>query len=313
MAKNPKGTRNWLTVIAVLVILAIPPTASAGDRNCTKEERDEADAWLFLNKRDQKLSLEKHLPFGIPETGSNASALRTLVNWDLIIQYDVELRVPRWVAYRLDAKGLGKEPDRVNCFRQDKRVDTPVASLPSDYEEPLFDQGHLAPSEDMSHTLKKNVNSFVMSNMAPQFGTFNRGIWGRLEDQVRRWVKARKTLYVITGGIFDRDEDGEPDAPDDAKRMKSKSGKMRVAIPTHFFKILVHECKSGELETIALVLPHDKKKHNGPAAKEYLAGQVTSIADIERLTATRFFPDVGTEINRSKTAQYWTKEAACGG
>lgn len=271
-----------------------------------------ADKWLFLNARDREAALAKNLPFGMPATKGVSYEERTLVSWEFVIQYDKTLRVPRWVAYQLGARGIGKLLDRVNCFRQDPRVDAPNASLPSDYDEPLFDQGHLAPSEDMSQNLNRNVNSFIMSNMTPQHGNFNRVIWNRLEGQVRVWVKSRKVLDVITGTIFDDNDDGKPDAPSDAIRMKSKSGKKRVAIPSHFFKILMHPCNGGSTETIAFVLPHNTNSYTGDAGKKYLEKHVTSISKIEALTGVRFFPDQ-TEIDRFKVQEYWSAKSSCNG
>lgn len=198
----------------------------------------------------------------------------------------------------------------MNCFRQDPRIDAPDASLKNDYEEPIFDQGHLAPSEDMSHNLNRNVNSFIMSNMAPQHARFNEIIWKRLEGEVRTWAKPRKIIYVITGSIFDDDNDGRPDDPSNAKRMKSKSGKKRVAIPSHFFKILVHPCADGSTESIAFVLPHNNDRHVGEAGKQYLVDRVTTIAAIEELTGIRFHPE-NTDIDRSELRTYWSKQSTC--
>lgn len=295
------------------VICALwPGSVYADDRKCTKEEEEIADKWLFLNTNDRREAIERHLPFGVPVTVGVSSNELMLVSWEFVIQYDLALRVPRWVAYRLDGRGLGALPDRVNCFRQDPRIDAPDASLKSDYDEPIFDQGHLAPSEDMSHSLNRNVNSFIMSNMAPQHSNFNQIIWKRLESEVRTWAKSRKTIYVITGSIFDDDEDGSPDDLFDAKRMKSKLGKKRVAIPSHFFKILVHPCSDGSTESITFVLPHNKIRYTGEAGKQYLTEQVTSIETVEALSGVQFF-DASTTVNRSEPQAYWSKQSACDG
>lgn len=308
--------RMWMLYAVRMVLVTsmswalVSGVTYAEDRNCTDEERETANAWLFLNKRDQKEAIERHLPFGVPETTGVSSNEQTLVSWESVIQYDLDLRVPRWIAYRLDARGLGTLPGRVECFRQDPRVDAPDASLPTDYEEPTFDQGHLAPSEDLSQTVTRNVNSFIMSNMAPQHARFNQIIWKRLEGEVRTWAKSRKTIYVITGSIFDNDDDGRPDDPAESKRMKSKTGKKRVAIPSHFFKILLHPCTDGSTESIAFVLPHNNDRHVGNAGKQYLVDRVTSIAAIEEQTGVRFLPE-GMNVDRSELQAYWTKQSSC--
>lgn len=304
------GRGPLVALLFHMVLTFVLGNVYAGDRYCIHEEEAEADSWLFLNARDRKAALKRHLPFGMPVSAIDSTNERTLVSWEFVIQYDEALRIPRWVAYRLDGRGLGAEPDRVNCFRQDPRIDAPDASLPSDYDEPIFDQGHLAPSEDMSHTLNRNVNSFIMSNMAPQHARFNQIIWKRLEGEVRTWAKARKALYVITGSMFDDDDNGTPDDPSDAKRMKSKSGKKRVAVPSHFFKILLHPCADGSTESIAFVLPHNNDRHVGEDGKQYLVDRVTSIAAIEEQSGVQFIPD-GIDIDRLEPQTYWTKQSTC--
>jgi DNA/RNA endonuclease G (NUC1) len=90
------------------------------------------------------------------------------------------------VAYRLDGNGLNRVAGRVECFRQDERLPLAARSRPKDYDEPSFDQGHVAPGEDMSRNIRHNVNSFIISNMAPQYGKFNRVIWRRFEGMGQR-------------------------------------------------------------------------------------------------------------------------------
>ncbi len=154
-----------LGLIFSLAGLSGYPT-DAQSRDCTPEEKAAADKQLRLNKRVQQLSIEKHLPWGIPTATIPVDNEDLLVHRDYVINYDRDLLVPIWTSHRLDAKGLGNIK-RVDCFRGDPRIKPPYASLPSDYAEPIFDQGHLSPSGDMSRALNPVINSFVMSNMAP--------------------------------------------------------------------------------------------------------------------------------------------------
>jgi endonuclease G len=250
---------------------------------CTAEQKAEADKRLWLNKRDKQLALERHLPGGAPQTGSNESLF---IHRDYVINYSSTLLVPIWTAHRLDARGLGKI-DRIDCFRQDPRINSPLASLPSDYSEPIFDQGHLSPNGDMSRGLYPVLNSFPMSNMTPQYCQFNRGVWQILESMVRLWAKERKTVHVITGSVFDRDGDGQRDADADAKRMKSNNGKTRVAVPSHMYKIIVDR-RGSTAESLAILLPHDQTDVDGTQAQQFLEEHVRPIADIEAVTGIRF-------------------------
>ena len=48
--------------------------------------------------------------------------------------------------------------------------------------------------------------SFYMSNMSPQVPGFNRGIWKNLEEEVRNWVEAFDSVYIITGPILEKEQ-----------------------------------------------------------------------------------------------------------
>jgi DNA/RNA endonuclease G (NUC1) len=303
---NKLLARLTLSASALLASCLLPPPDALANRLCTKAERTHADKWLFLSARDKKLALHKHLPWGSPSPAADLRDQRILIHGDYIIGYHDALRVPLWTAYRLDAAGLNRVSGRIDCFRRDQRLPAQAASIPRDYDEPLFDQGHLAPSEDMSHNIRQNVNSFIMSNMAPQYGNFNRVIWRRLEGQGQQWAKMFRTVHVISGSIFDGDADRNPDDPLAAERVKSrdKNRRMRIAIPTHFFKIVVRNCGDGRFESLAFVLPHESKSRTGTAGLKFLQEHIYSIADIEAVTGLTFFPDIPAESITERTTMW---------
>lgn len=299
---SERSVRLTFLLGLIISIAGLPGYSTAAQaRNCTAEEKAAADKQLRLNPGDVQLSIGKHLPWGIPTATIPVDNEDLLVQRDYVIDYDRDLLVPVWTAHRLDAEGLGTI-DRVNCFRLDPRIDAPHASLPSDYSEPIFDMGHLTPNGDMSHALTPVINSFIMSNMAPQFCQFNRGVWQILESLGRLWVKDRGTLYVITGSIFDRDHDGKRDPDSAAKRMKSNNGKSRVAVPSAFYKILIHQKDDGTVETIAFLLPHDQTDLDSDAAFQYLEKHIRSIEEIEAVSGVRFFPKVAQERPEAEAA-----------
>lgn len=294
----------FATLIACLVLAAWPAVA----RTCTADEKAEADKKLWLNKRDTTAAINRHLPWGLPESAISNDSIQVLAQRDYVIGYDLELRVPLWTAHRLNAKGLGKN-ERVDCFRRDPRIDAPAASLPSDYKEPIFDQGHLTPNGDMSTGLVPVINSFVMSNMAPQFCQFNRGVWQILEALIRVWVKEKGPLYVVTGSVFDHDGDGRPDANTDVPRMKSMNGKKRVAVPSHFYKIVIHQQEDGTVDALAFLVPHDLTDVAGDDAIQHLERNIKSIEDIEAVAGVKLFPAVEGKYP-PKAAALWAFDSA---
>src|SRR5690349_21216006 len=83
-----------------------------------------------------------------------------------------------------------------------------------------------------------------MSNMSPQECRFNRGIWLSLESLSRVWAIEYGTIYITSGAIFDRDDDKVRDNDAESRRMTSNAGKKRVAVPSHYYKIILR--KDGE-------------------------------------------------------------------
>jgi endonuclease G len=232
-----------LAVALLVGGMAEPRAAIATD--CTTAQKEAADEELRLSTRDKTASTAQQLPWGALAEPAGADNEGLLVQRDYVIDYDADLRVPVWVAYRLDSQRLRHSP-RIDCFRKDPRLSAAAASTTKDYSEPIFDQGHLANNADMTSSANSVINSFILSNMTPQYCQFNEGVWQMLENIVRLWAKVDHTVYVTTGSIFDRDDDGKRDADSAAKRMKSDNGDQRVAIPTAFFALLTTEGGIGQ-------------------------------------------------------------------
>ncbi len=302
-----------LLVAAVLIALANAIGAGgafAKSRNCTADERRAADRQLWLNAHDKALSLKTHLPEGVPKPAGSMPNEALLIQRDYVIDYDEVLRIPIWTAERLVARDLGREKDRINCFRADPRLKKPVASAPVDYKEPVYDQGHMTPNGDMTVSANAVVNSFIMSNMTPQYCQFNRGVWQILEVLVRSWAGERKTLYVITGSVLDRDHNGQRDPDDQAKHMKSNNGKQRVAIPSDIYKIIASKRPDGSFDVLTILLPNDQTDLDGAAAVQYLAQHIRPIADVEALTGLKFFPDLDKPLHEAAAPDIWDTSKA---
>lgn len=287
-----------------IVAASIISPANAANRNCTAKERAAADKELWLNTKDKGLAVRRHLPWGTPKPDKSDPSEVLLVQRDYVNSYDEDLRIPLWSAERIVAARF-KQLDRINCFRRDPRLKAPVASSPADYKEPIFDQGHMTPNGDMSISATAIINSFIMSNMTPQYCQLNRGVWQILEVLVRHWAQEYKTVYVITGSIMDRDGDGKRDTDNEAKRMKSNNGKQRVAIPTSLYKIIAHKRADGSLEVLTVVLPNDQTDLDGKEAVQYISSHIRSVSDVSKVTGLTFFPNLDKPLHEAATSALW--------
>lgn len=111
-------------------------------------------------------------------------------------------RTSIWVAEVLD-KEIIKRADRVernDIFEEDKNLKKENRSTLKDYRGSGYHRGHLAAAANMPSNAANN-ESFLLSNMVPQNGKMNSGIWRELESNVRNEARKRK-VYVVTGPIF---------------------------------------------------------------------------------------------------------------
>lgn len=180
-----------------------------------------------------------------PETRYGCPAAdQILVNRHYSVGYSYYFRQAKWALEIVDPdKKDMDEVERLNNFRPDFRVPKIFRADLSDYRSSGYDRGHLVASANQNDENLQNSETFLLSNMSPQTPGFNRQKWRELESAVRE-LDARDDVletYVITGPIFDFETPifmiGEND-----------NNGLRVPVPSHFFKCVLTEKKSGELQ-----------------------------------------------------------------
>jgi endonuclease G len=156
-----------------------------------------AQAW------DQRAPLpvqacQVHSPYGFANTQRQASAI---CREGYLVAYDAPVKIPVYVAYTLKPENaLGCFP-RTNAFVADASVQG--GATPSDYVGTGYDKGHAAPDGDLSYTQQVEYESFLMTNMYPQHGSLNRGIWKLLETSVRGWaVQTNQSYTIFVGAMY---------------------------------------------------------------------------------------------------------------
>jgi len=219
--------------------------------------------------------------------------LPSLANDEVIIEhtgfrlvYNEKHEQAKWVAYEFTKAETLKKVDRTDDFRDDPKILTGSATS-TDYKGSGFDRGHLAPAGDLSWSADAMSCSFFYSNMSPQKPSFNRGVWKKLEEQVRDWAKTYDTIYVVTGPVL---EDSLPTI-----------GENKVSIPKYYYKVIL-EYKSNVTKAIGFILPN--KKSSFPLNKF-----IVSIDSVEQMTGIDFFhqlPDsIENKIEKSVCNACW--------
>lgn len=140
-----------------------------------------------------------HSPYGFAQTARSA---QPICREAYLVAYDAPVKIPAYVAYTLlPQNALGCFP-RTNAFVADASLNG-TGARPDDYAGTGYDKGHAAPDGDLSWSQIVEYESFLMTNMYPQHGSLNRGIWKLLETSVRGWaVQQNRPFTIYVGALY---------------------------------------------------------------------------------------------------------------
>lgn len=213
---------------------------------------------------------------------------------DYVLSYDRRNRVAHWVFEHLTSETIkpNDNVDRSKCdFKADESIHPFFRSENTDYKRSGYDRGHMAAAGN--HRLHQTHcdETFFLSNMAPQVGKgFNRDSWNRLESYVRKLTKVYPNVYCCTGPLYlpKREADG---------KMYVKYeviGANTVAVPTHFYKVVVGETSDGKLEMEAYIMPNQVISDDTPLTVFQVPPET-----VERSSGLLFFD----KINRKQLSK----------
>jgi endonuclease G, mitochondrial len=287
---RPTLVTKWLPA-TLLIFLFTPAPIDAKD--CKAAQRNSCNVLLLLDDADKAQAENTHLPYGIPTSPTGATNERLLHQTDYIINYDADLLVPTWVAYRLRDTDI-QERERLDCFRPDPRLLANDSAELDDYKEDnqIYDRGHMAPRAAFNRSECAMINTFILTNMTPQHDRFNRCTWRWLEENEREWAKLKGEIYVIIGAIFDSDADGKRDADNDVPRIETLH---RVALPSHFYRIILHTRPNTFVESMTFILPHKDETQPFNQRNQVLKAHLDKIETVEALTGITFLESLAVE------------------
>ena len=179
---------------------------ASSKNKCCKKNADIANRILLYDNQAGNLDsiIGKHAPFGLAKPKSKNVII--LYNRNYILGYDTVHKIASWLQYKLtEKKDIDNSIKRTDCFRYDPRVPKHLQVGYQDYKNSLnLQRGHLKPSNDSKQNLTENLNSFVMTNMAPQYGQLNQCEWQLIEDFITKHsrVDSVKNAWIISGSAF---------------------------------------------------------------------------------------------------------------
>ncbi|CAI5454651.1 unnamed protein product [Caenorhabditis angaria] len=223
---------------------------------------------------------------------------------DFVLSYDRKTKTAHWVCEHLTPERLvhDKSVDRAKCaFQEDKSLHQYFRSTNQDYKGSGFDRGHLAAAGNHRKTQNAVDQTFMLTNMSPQVGKgFNRDKWNDLERYCRKQAKKAINTYIVTGPLY------LPKTFEDGKNYVKYQviGPNNVAVPTHFFKILLTETKPGNFELESFVLPNQVIPDTAELTSFYL-----KLEDIEKMAGLLIFDKLPKgsikKVNGKSAGGFW--------
>ena len=202
------------------------------------------------------------------------------------LSYNEKNEQANWVAYVLSEDKLEKKVKRKNDFRPDSLVKTETARN-KDYKKSGYDRGHLLPAGDMVFDKQAMSETFYYSNISPQKPYFNRGIWRKIENEVRNMCHKYDTVWVVTGPILNGNFE--------------TIGEDEVAIPKYFYKVLLIR-KNKQIEGVGFLIENKKSKQS-------IFDYCVPIDSVETVSGIDFFyslpDDVESKVESSFNLDYW--------
>ena len=216
----------------------------------------------------------KQMPYGEPQAQQTTQGLCRLAYATAV---DNSAKLPVWTSYVLTPNhAIGCVP-RTNAFVRDRSVID--GASPEDYAGTGYDKGHVAPDGDMSWDQQVEYESFLMTNMMPQSGGLNRGIWKYLETTIRGWVVQQGNSYTIYAGPI--------------YSMNAKTIGKGVIVPDAFYKIVIND-QTGAI--MGWIFPHQDGLKDLVALRK-------PVKHIMEVTGIRFgFPPNGHEVRPGQEA-----------
>ena len=177
-----------------------------------------------------------------------ANSQITLVNPGYVTAYDYGIMQPRYILQEISRVEQLIEYERIDSFREDDRIPESFRQQLEHYTGSGYDRGHLAPSADL-RTQDENSASFLLTNMSPQLGRFNRGVWKELEALIRDEAIKNHKAWCMSGPLW---------YPDHNISCLTAEGLRPVPIPNGFFKSVVYETERGKISGKHWVVDHSE-------------------------------------------------------
>ena len=242
--------------------------------------------------------IDLHLWRGAPINLDESRPIQILVNQGYVIGYSPDRMQPLWSAYRVAHADQDVDFDRPHVYYEDMRLEEEVRIGPDTFGkigDIQLHVGHMTPNEVINRQYGRlaQMETFFMSNMSPQYGTLNTGVWLKLENAIREIedTPQKDHVWTIVGPIFGEDPN-----------FISRPGNKLIPVPKAYYCITVdphtYPYKYPSNATInCYIIPQEAPKSANPL--DFPA----TLEEVEEATKLEFFPSWGRELPSMELAQ----------
>lgn len=235
--------------------------------------------------------VDLHLWRGAPQNLDENRPIQVLVNQGYVVGFCPERLQPAWSAYRVANADDDVDYDRPLMYYDDARLAEEYRIGRKTFGKIggiQLNVGHMTPNEVINRQFGRlaQLETFLMSNMSPQYGSVNSGVWLKLETSIRE-IKdepGKDHVWAIVGPVF-----GEE--PSLIYRGQGK----HLPIPEKYFCVIVDPHRypydtPSRVRIDCFLIPQNAPRDSGP--EDYPA----TLAEVEAATNLKFFAAWGREL-----------------
>lgn len=227
---------------------------------------------------------------------------------DFTLSYDNRLKQPVWTIEHLTRPHFRhrysiRPPKWARC-NADKSIHKQFRSSHRDYYNTDFSFIHFVAICNHKSNQKATNQSYRLTNTAPQTPNLNRGgPWNRLEGYVAYLAARAENTYVVTGTLY------KP--PRGSKELSFPLlGLNRVAVPTHYYKVILCETRRGDTFIEAFAMPNSAQVDELVALEEFRLDVEHNLEKLESVAGLKFFELIDkSKLTKPTEFQLGYKEA----
>ena len=235
--------------------------------------------------------IDIHLWRGPPENQDETRPIQILVNHGYVVGFCPSRLQPAWSAYRVAQAEEDVDYKRPIHYHDDLRLPAELRVGRTTFGKlgnVALNVGHMTPNEVINRQFGRlaQMETFLMSNMSPQYGSLNNGVWLKLETAIREIEDepGKDHVWVIVGPIFD-----------DTPRSIGRGAGKNVPVPSAYFAVVVDPQsypydRLSNVQLDCFIIPQEAPPSSNP--QDYPA----TLPEIEEATRLKFFTAWGRDV-----------------